>query len=62
MLRDIERGGRIEADHIVGDLIARGTQEGTRLLRVAYVHLKGIRGAASTRDGVTGRLSPHRRP
>ena len=40
MLRDIERGGRIEADHIVGDLIARGTPEGTRLLRVAYVHLK----------------------
>jgi 2-dehydropantoate 2-reductase len=40
MLRDIERGNRIEADHIAGDLIARGTPEGTRLLRIAYVHLK----------------------
>ena len=40
MLRDIERGGQIEADHIVGDLIARGSPEGTRLLRVAYVHMR----------------------
>ncbi|HEY0203732.1 MAG TPA: 2-dehydropantoate 2-reductase [Acetobacteraceae bacterium] len=40
MLRDIERGGRIEAEHIVGDLIARGPEEGTRLLRTAYLHLK----------------------
>ena len=43
MLRDIERGNRIEADHIVGDLIGRhagGTPEGTRLLRIAEVHLK----------------------
>ncbi len=40
MLRDIERGNQIEADHIVGDLIARGTTAGTRLLRIAFVHLK----------------------
>ena len=40
MMRDIERGNRIEADHIVGDLIARGTPDGTRLLRIAHVHLK----------------------
>jgi len=40
MLRDIERGSRIEAEHIVGDLIARGTAEGTRLLGIAFVHLK----------------------
>lgn len=40
MLRDIERGNRIEADHIVGDLIARSTPAGTRLLRIAFVHLK----------------------
>ena len=40
MLRDIERGHRIEADHIVGDLIRRGTPEGTRLLGIAYVHLR----------------------
>ena len=40
MLRDLERGGRIEAGHIVGDLIARGSEEGTRLLRTAYLHLR----------------------
>lgn len=40
MMRDIERGGRIESDHVVGDLIGRGTPEGTRLFRMAMVHLK----------------------
>ena len=42
MLRDLEAGGRIEADHIVGDLLRRGHEQGveTPLLRVAYVHLK----------------------
>ena len=42
MLRDIERGAPIEADHIVGDLLARG---GARsgdypLLHLAYAHLR----------------------
>jgi 2-dehydropantoate 2-reductase len=42
MLRDIERGAPIEADHVVGDLIRRGgAQVGeTGLLRIAYAHLK----------------------
>jgi 2-dehydropantoate 2-reductase len=42
MLRDIERGAPIEADHIVGDLLQRGASAGgeTPLLRVAYAHLK----------------------
>lgn len=41
MLRDIEGGGRIEADHIVGDLIARAPDpEACPLLRQAYTHLK----------------------
>jgi len=45
MLRDIESQARIEADHIVGDMIARGGDEQHRkaplsLLRVAYTHLK----------------------
>jgi 2-dehydropantoate 2-reductase len=42
MLRDIERGAPIEADHIVGDLLRRGAQTGKDfpLLRVAYAHLK----------------------
>jgi 2-dehydropantoate 2-reductase len=42
MLRDIERGAAIEADHIIGDLLARG---GGRpgdypLLHIAYAHLR----------------------
>jgi len=44
MLRDIEHGAPIEADHIVGDLIRRGgggdASRGLLLLRVAYIHLK----------------------
>jgi 2-dehydropantoate 2-reductase len=42
MLRDIERGAPIEADHIVGDLLQRGNHQAcdTPLLRVAYAHLK----------------------
>ncbi len=43
MLRDIERGAPIEADHIVGDLLRRGEAKLSRdtpLLRIAYAHLK----------------------
>jgi len=42
MLRDIERGARIEADHIVGDLLRRGGDDldPHSLLRIAYLHLK----------------------
>ena len=42
MLRDIEGGHRVEADHILGDLIARGTHAGvfTSLLEIAYCHVK----------------------
>ena len=42
MLRDIERGGRIEADHVIGDLIARADRHGipTPVLRTAFCHLK----------------------
>jgi 2-dehydropantoate 2-reductase len=45
MLRDIERGARIEADHIVGDLTRRGGEIGAQsgklsLLQLAYAHLK----------------------
>jgi 2-dehydropantoate 2-reductase len=39
MLRDIEQGRRIEADHIVGDLIRRGPVP-PFLLQVALAHLK----------------------
>lgn len=43
MLRDVENRSRTEADHILGDLIARGApQQGgpLSLLQVAYSHLK----------------------
>jgi 2-dehydropantoate 2-reductase len=42
MLKDIERGGAVEADHVLGDLIARDKSEpqGVSLARVAYAHLK----------------------
>ena len=45
MLRDVENHSHTEADHILGDLIARGGdaqkgEHGLSLLRVAYSHLK----------------------
>jgi 2-dehydropantoate 2-reductase len=42
MLRDLEAGGKVEADHLQGDMIARGTALGveTPLLRIAYAHLQ----------------------
>ncbi|WP_199032919.1 2-dehydropantoate 2-reductase [Ralstonia sp. ASV6] len=42
MLRDLENGGRVEADHIVGDMLQRGRKLGVdvSLLRVAYAHLQ----------------------
>jgi 2-dehydropantoate 2-reductase len=42
MLRDIEAGQPIEADHIVGDLLKRDNRgpQSSPLLRVAYSHLK----------------------
>lgn len=40
MLRDIENGARIEADHIIGDLIARGEGLALPLLGTVFSHLK----------------------
>lgn len=45
MLRDIENNSRIEADHIVGDMLQRRVQagldsSGASLLSIAYAHLK----------------------
>ncbi|OZI66236.1 2-dehydropantoate 2-reductase [Bordetella genomosp. 11] len=42
MFRDLRQGMRVEADHIVGDMIARGAATGiaTPYLRVAYSHLQ----------------------
>ena len=42
MLRDLEKGGRIEADHIVGYAVARAEAAGlaSPALKAAYTHLK----------------------
>lgn len=42
MLRDLESGGRVEADHIVGDMLRRARAAGAdaRLLAAAYCHLQ----------------------
>ncbi len=40
MLRDVERGGPVEVDHVVGDLLRRGAPGASPVLRVAYLHLK----------------------
>jgi 2-dehydropantoate 2-reductase len=42
MLRDVERGAPIEADHVVGDMVRRGEalKRDIPLLRIAYTHLK----------------------
>jgi len=41
MLRDVERGGPTEADHVIGDLIRRGEAKvlALPLLKLAYTHL-----------------------
>ena len=42
MLHDLEKGSMVEADHIVGDMIARAKKAGisTPILRVAYANLQ----------------------
>jgi 2-dehydropantoate 2-reductase len=42
MLRDVEKGGPVEADHVLGDLLKRGLASGlgVPLLKLAYLHLK----------------------
>ena len=42
MFRDIRAGAAVEADHVIGDLIARGDAAKVPVprLRIAYTHLK----------------------
>jgi len=42
MLRDIERGGQIEADHIIGDMYRRAHEFGhdANVLRMVFCHLQ----------------------
>lgn len=60
MLRDIERDGKIEADHIVGDLLRRrgGAPEPNSVLRIAYAHLKAYE-ARRAREAGAGEVQRH---
>ena len=42
VIRDIKAGAQVEADHVIGDLIARGDAAKVPVpkLRIAYTHLK----------------------
>ena len=54
MLRDLERGVRTEADHVLGDLLHRQSElavNSPSLLRIAYLHLKTYE-ARRAREGV----------
>ena len=55
MMKDIERGARIEGEHIVGDLLARGERSSveTPLLRIVYAHLTTYE-ARRAREGTEG--------
>ena len=50
MMRDVERHGSVEADHLLGDLLRRGEPGASPLLRVAYLHLKTYQ-ARQAREG-----------
>ena len=52
MLRDIEGGHRVEADHIVGDMLRRARAAGVDPgpLRIAYAHLQAYQ-ARRKREG-----------
>ncbi len=52
MLRDIQNDAEVEADHIVGDLIARGDKAGidTPMLDMAYCHLQAYVAVRKARE------------
>ncbi|MBL8708119.1 MAG: ketopantoate reductase family protein [Rhodospirillaceae bacterium] len=54
MLRDIERGGQIEADHIIGDMYRRAHEFGhdATVLRLVYCHLQAYE-ARRARGGLS---------
>jgi 2-dehydropantoate 2-reductase len=59
MLRDIEQGSRIEADHIVGDLLRRASNPNQApLLRAAYAHLRAYE-ARRKRESATHGSAVH---
>jgi 2-dehydropantoate 2-reductase len=57
MLRDVERGGRTEADHILGDMLRRAEEAGldAALLRLADCHLQTYERRRLREAAVAGR-------
>ena len=54
MLGDVERRGRTEADHVLGDLLRRrggGPAGGPSLLRAAYIAVKAAEARAARESG-----------
>ncbi|WP_282609066.1 2-dehydropantoate 2-reductase [Pelagibius sp. Alg239-R121] len=53
MLRDMENGAEVEADHIVGDMVSRGDNNGidTPMLDMAYCHLQAYVASRVSGDG-----------
>jgi 2-dehydropantoate 2-reductase len=53
MMRDLEQGSQVEAEHIIGDMLARGEAAGLDLpmLRVAHAHLKAYEARRSHTKG-----------
>ncbi len=64
MLRDIEAGGRVEADHLVGDMIRRGRASGqtVTLLEAAFAHLQAYERQRSARSPHARDTSSHVNP
>ena len=60
MLRDLQQGSRIEADHIIGELIARGLAKGvtTPLLTTAYSHLQAYQNRLKDNGSHPSDLNP----
>ena len=52
MARDVEAGFRVEADHVIGDLLKRTKGGDTPMLKIAYAHLKAYE-ARRKREGKT---------
>jgi 2-dehydropantoate 2-reductase len=55
MLRDVERGARTEADHVLGDLLRRGGEpDGPHsLLRIAFAHLNAYEARRARTDAAS---------
>jgi 2-dehydropantoate 2-reductase len=57
MLRDIEQGSRIEADHIVGDLLRRASNAPPApLLLTAFAHLRAYEARRKRESGASTRV------